>query len=161
MDAPDQNRGSAYWPAVIVKVVLIGIVLAITAAIVLPLYGDYLPQQIASNARAIAPVIRNLLGEDCTNDSSVITQQTVNLARSNLAGMSSQYIAERKLFKTSDGNMKLEVTINEVRWGLPRLWSVAIPAGSTVIWTGRCAGEKQFEWRLSEASTAPQRFLRR
>ena len=156
MGEPDKTRGSRLWPSVIGVVGLVAIVIAVG----LPAYGDYKPHATVSEVILLASPLREQFSASCKDESSRVAQQTVDLAASQLPP--SKVVAERKLRIERDGAVALEFKLHEVRWGAPwRQWSIAIPAGSTVRFDGRCTGAEKFEWRISKLTSVPAEFLPR
>ena len=138
---------------------MVGLV-AVLIAIVLPSYGDYAPHANVANVISQAAALRRELGESCGDGSSRLEQAAADLAASKLPQV--KVVAEQKLRVGRDGAIVLEFRLNEIRWGAPwRQWSVAIPAGSTVIFDGKCAGKGQLEWRISRLTSVPVEFLPR
>jgi len=141
---------------IVAKVVVLGAVTAIAIVVLLPQYADYAPREAVRQVMTAAYPVRQQLAEDCGPASARITQATAERAMSQLAP--SKHVSARKLSMAPDGSVIVELTLNEVRW---RFGSTAIPAGSTLVWNGRCAGEGTFEWLLSKTSTVPAIFLPR
>ena len=136
-----------------------GLVLVLVFA-VSALMGDYKPRAIVHDTVAMSAGVRQSLAEDCKDATTQLTQRSVERARTRLP--QSRYIADSKLQLTSNGEVTLEVVMNEVRWNAPwRFWVAAIPAGSTVKWRGKCDGEQQLAWRISPDSTVPSQVLPR
>ena len=154
MDESSKKRGSKLWTSVIAVIGL----LVVVVAVALPSYADYKPQASVSHVMMLASALRDQLGQSCKDQSSRLTQQSVDLAASQ--PYQSKDVAERKFRVEQDGAVTLEFKMNEVRWGAPwRQWSIAIPAGSTVRFDGRCIGEEKFEWRISKLSSVPAKFF--
>jgi hypothetical protein len=143
--------------AVAATIVVIGLVVAI----MLPQYADYEPHSKVSEALGAAEVtaVGEELSLDCANSAAAPSPQRIATAAA--IKRNSPVVAGQNLSLLQSRAVSLEIKFNEIRWGAPwRTWSIAIPAGSSLAFEGRCVGPQRFAWRVAR-STVPLEFLPR
>ena len=133
-------------------VIVVPIFVLVVFAILDASYPDYTPRAKLSEALLIASSYGKELSSGCTP--GVVTPaptliQSIAAAKTPAGSVRESVVSAQKLAVDSNENILLEITLNEIRHGNPwSKWFAAIPAGSVLVFEGKCSGPQQFEWRV-------------